>query len=146
MFSATFDHPYWGELTLTGSTVSEILTAAMKYDHDCEDTTGCDVANMTAGGFLLVATHRMFGSTECPTLQAVWDVLPDDVKSRAAIERDENEWWDTVKDCSVFCPHCGSLLHGERTACGDVVMVPEYCTNCAESFDPDTAETPSGGR
>ena len=146
MYEVTFDHPFWGELTLTGGTVGEILAAAMKYDHPCEDTTGCDVANMTAGGFLLIATHRMFGATECPTLGAVWDVLPAEVKTRKAIEQDENEWWDTVKECSVFCPECRTLLHGEQTACADVVMVPEYCTKCAKYFDADTAERPTRGR
>ncbi len=146
MFEVTFDHPYWGEVTLTGGTVGEILAAAMKYDHPCEDTTGCDVANMTAGGFLLIATHRMFGATECPTLGAVWDVLPAEVKTRKAIEQDENEWWDTVKDSSVFCPECNTLLYGERVYLDDAENLPSYCTNCAKGVDPSKAARPSRGR
>lgn len=131
MFEITVDHPYHGEFTLTG-TATDVLRQAMKYDHDCSDTVGCDIANMTDAGYLLIATDRMFSATECPTLSAVVDALPDTEYNRDAVEAEENEWWDEARKFAVYCPSCNSVMIGDGE-------YPEYCTNCANGFDPDQA-------
>jgi hypothetical protein len=141
MYEVTFTHDYHGEITLAG-TASEILRQAMQYDHPCDDTTGCDVANMVKAGYLLIATDRMFGATECPTLEAAVNGLPESEYNRALIEADENAWWSEVSPHAVYCPECNTLLYGQDVYLDPEENLPNYCTNCAHGFDPATAERP----
>lgn len=134
-YTVTVDHPYYGEISHSG-TVTELLEWAHEYDHPCDDTTGCDIANMRDGGWLLIATERMFGATECPTLSAVVDALPESAYNRDAVRKEEDEWWAYVSPVTVQCPHCGTYLHGDPES----REVPGFCTNCAEGFDPEKVE------
>jgi hypothetical protein len=133
MYEVTFTHDYHGEITLAGHTASEILRQAMTYDHDCSDTVGCDVAHMTRGGYLLIATSRMFGATECPTLSAVVAELPAGEFTREAIDAEENEWWQEASRYALHCPECNSVMIGDDE-------YPEHCTNCAHDIDVESAE------
>jgi hypothetical protein len=127
------------------------LEYAVREEHPCSDTQGCDIAFALNNDFILWAAHLLMDATECPLTEEAWnDLLQTDTEFCQSLREANEEATEMADMPHRTCVACDSVNWGSEEEMSD------RCENCHVKWsdgekndqspdDDDCAGDDSGG-
>lgn len=112
-------------------TAEKAMERAVESDHPCEDETACDIAAALRAGFPFVAAHLLSGATECPAVDAVYNLFR--IRWEDGWPNEWEAWTEWFKEHTVQCPSCDTFNFTD-------VYYPDICGNCHQDLPKESDE------